>query len=169
MALTDHTPNLPCHFLPFLRCPWCRILIQLQTDKLFLIFSFHPAWRLGSKNQYQLAGDQAASDWGVRQRRPQARRGRGPGGQGRLTKCRELLARGPQGCDFSGLERAALGRPLEQLGQEFTVAEVPLENSPDASAGREGGQEQDRPTLCVASPKRRLDSLSTTLRGRLLL
>lgn len=43
-----------------LRCPWRWILIQLQTDKLFLIFSFHPAWRLGSKNQYGLAGDQAA-------------------------------------------------------------------------------------------------------------
>lgn len=51
------------YFLTFLRCPLCRILIQLQTDKLFLIFSFHPAWRLGSKNQYWLAGDQAASDW----------------------------------------------------------------------------------------------------------
>lgn len=34
---------------------------------------------------------------------------------------------GAGGCDFSGLEQGSLGRPLEQLGQEFTAAEVPSE------------------------------------------
>lgn len=44
-----------------------------------------------------------------------------------LTKCCELPAQGPEGCDFSGLEQGTLGRPLEQLGGEFTAVEVPLE------------------------------------------
>lgn len=41
----------------------------------------------------------------------------GPGGT--LTERRELLA-GGRGCDFPGPEQGSLGRPLEQLGQEFT-------------------------------------------------
>lgn len=49
-------------------------------------------------------------------------RRRGPDGRGRsLTKYHELLAGGPKGCDFSGLEWGSLGMPLEQLGQEFTA------------------------------------------------
>lgn len=42
-----------------------------------------------------------------------------------LTKYHELLAEGPEGCGFSGLERGSSGRPSEQLGQEFTAAEAP--------------------------------------------
>ena len=53
-----------------------------------------------------------------------------------MTKHHELLARGPKGCDFSGLEQGSLGMPLEQLSQEFTAVEVPLkrgtENFPDS-------------------------------------
>lgn len=72
----------PPNLLTFLRRPLCRILIQLQTDKLFLIFSFYPAWRLGSKNQYQLAGDQAASDWCEERAESESRRTRvGEGGR----------------------------------------------------------------------------------------
>lgn len=56
------------------------------------------------------------------------------GGGGRkggrsLTKYHELLARGPKGCDFSGLEQGSLGTPLEPLGQEFTAVKVPLEEA----------------------------------------
>lgn len=64
-----------------------------------------------------------------------------------MTKYGELLARGPKGCDFSGLELGSLGMPLEQLGQEFTAVEVPLErgkeNFPDNSMGGRG-RERDR-------------------------
>lgn len=60
-----------------------------------------------------------------------------------LTKYHELLAGGPKGCDFSGLEQGSLGMPLEQLGQEFTAVKVPLErdteNFPDNSVGERGG------------------------------
>lgn len=73
----------PPNLLTFLRRPLCRILIQLQTDKLFLIFSFYPAWRLGSKNQYRLAGDQAASDWCKERAESESRRTRVGGGWGR--------------------------------------------------------------------------------------
>lgn len=66
-------------------------------------------------------------------------------GERSLTKYHELLAGGPKGCDFSGLERGSLGMPLEQLGQEFTAVKVPLErgteNFPDNSVGeRVGGR-----------------------------
>ena len=82
---------------------------------------------------------------GVRKEKSQRARGRGKErgsrrglqGWGGLTKHHELLARGPEGCDFSGLEQGSLGMPLEQLGQEFTAVEVPLkggtENFPDNS------------------------------------
>lgn len=83
---------------------------------------------------------------GVRKEKSQRARGWGKergtrrgleGWGGSLTKHHELLARGPEGCDFSGLEQGSLGMPLEQLGQEFTAAEVPLkrgtENFPDNS------------------------------------
>lgn len=145
-------PGLPRHFLTFLRRPLCRILIQLQTDKLFLIFSFHPAWRLGSKNQYQLAGDQAASDWCEERAESESKRtggGERRGGrrtEGSLTKYHELLAGGPKGCDFSGLEQGTLGMPLEQLGHELTAVEVPLERDRKRRVfswslnGRQGGR-----------------------------
>lgn len=66
------------------------------------------------------------------------------GGRSRsLTKYHELLAGGPKGCDFSGLEQGSLGTPLEQLGQEFTAVKVPLErgsgNFPDNSVGERLG------------------------------
>ena len=63
-----------------------------------------------------------------------------------MTKHHEVLARGPKGCDFSGLEQGSLGMPLEQLGQEFTAVEVPLkrgtENFPDNPEGECEGERQ---------------------------
>lgn len=93
-----------------------------------------------------------------------------------MTKYHELLAGGPKGCDFSGLEQGTLGMPLEQLGHELTAVEVPLERDRkrrvflelEWETGREEGSWEGKAvglSLSVASFMERLDSISTMLQG----
>lgn len=81
-----------------------------------------------------------------------------------MTKYHELLAGGPKGCDFSGLEQGTLGMPLEQSGHRLTAVEVPLERGRkrrallklEWEAGREAGSWEGKAgglSLSVASLK----------------
>lgn len=67
-----------------------------------------------------------------------------------MTKYRELLAGGPKGCDFSGLEQGTLGMPLEQLGPELTAVERQEEKSfPESLNGKRGREEGSWEGKCV--------------------